>query len=686
MSTLILVKDFYRAKDLVSSRTNSASTAEITQKMHLAQLPSELKKFLSRTKFIALLRKSAASVRAFLLAMEANASNTFFDNIKYYPLGTPSFHSFAAGDQAQYLCILRLHDFIRPLIDKHKHKVDLHLNSLTSRYFSATNSVKEFLRETMSNGSLPDDVRELFVPVTFSGSRALGDLLSDSYNILFLLLASPLLVLDGTLPICDYLATRIPGRITFKHFLEISRVTTEYSEFSLLMRKVFESWKSPIAAPTPPAAAPAAPAAAPAAPDGADGVSRSSLYPRPTLDPISAIDDFASIAPADPFPHIRPVDVLKEKELPQRKVDGLTISKNVSKYKPLRNSFDSAVIISSVSYAKKNRMRTPLSHIYTGLRVGGTCIVVCDPTLLAFFLDSLRQKGFVTDNGVTYIVKSDSDHWGSAGVIAVVRAKLVEEITYGVNQRVLLRKSYTSPSLAKELLETPGDAFSATVPEGTYAGVCLADSTYSFIEKSTFLTFLHLYGRLKPKIYVYPIEENVIQDIRELYCDTSIFVSGVLKDEQSRSVIRNIIDGETSIRMERDEEEVESYQDSERGQEREEESDAGEYKARESEEEEEEEEERTDEGAINKDVYEDTVREGEKRKRGPLPVTVSSTPSSSSFHKDTDDNIHTLPIALRKTKRRKVRNSKQKELEALRQGQLHLIRSHRDGEKRHGNE
>ena len=286
----------------------------------------------------------------------------------YYPLGTLSFHSFTAEDQAQYLCILRLHDFIRPLIDKHKHKVDLYLTRLTSRYFSTTNTAKEFLKETMSNGSLPDDVHELFVLVTFSGSRALGDLLNDCYNILFLLLASPLLVLDSTLPSSDYLATRTPCRITFKHFLEISRVTTGYSEFSLLMRKVFEFWKSPVAS--------APPDAAPAPPDGTDAVSRirSSLYPSPipdsTLDPISSIDDFAAIAPADPFPHIRPVDVRKEKELQQRKVDGLTISMNVARYKPLPNSFDSSLIISSVCY------RTALSRVFTGLRVGGTCIVV----------------------------------------------------------------------------------------------------------------------------------------------------------------------------------------------------------------------------------------------------------------------------------------------------------------------
>ena len=84
----------------------------------------------------------------------------------------------------------------------------------------------------------------------------------------------------------------------------------------------------------------------------------------------------------------------------------------------------------------------------------------------------------------------------------------MEEITYGVNHRVLLRKSYSSP-LAKELLEIPGDAFIATVPDGTYAGVCLADFTCSFIGKANFVTFLHLYGRWKPNIYIYPIEESV---------------------------------------------------------------------------------------------------------------------------------------------------------------------------------
>ena len=79
-------------------------------------------------------------------------------------------------------------------------------------------------------------------------------------------------------------------------------------------------------------------------------------------------------------------------------MDSLKISKNVNRYKPLPNSFDSALFISSVSYAKKNRMRTPLSHVYTGLRVGSNCIIISDSTLLAFFLDSLRQRGFVANN------------------------------------------------------------------------------------------------------------------------------------------------------------------------------------------------------------------------------------------------------------------------------------------------
>tara|TARA_R110002050_G_scaffold11876_1_gene39502 strand:+ start:1750 stop:2085 length:336 start_codon:yes stop_codon:yes gene_type:complete len=107
-------------------------------------------------------------------------------------------------------------------------------------------------------------------------------------------------------------------------------MTTKYSEFSFLIRKVFEVWKSPDAS--------APPDAVLAPPGAADAVSRirSSLYPSPipdsTLEPISSIHDFSSIAlgTADPFPHIRPVHVRKDKELQERKVDGLKINKNVT--------------------------------------------------------------------------------------------------------------------------------------------------------------------------------------------------------------------------------------------------------------------------------------------------------------------------------------------------------------------